>query len=264
MRTYTILCLSLSLMGCQAPEAPSAQVAPEAAPKLETQKPVAKAPVHAKDKKAGALLTTRKPADPNRIPNDAIHAPYRKSAPKAGSRLPSGHPPMKGAAHAPFAPQTPKGEEGVALPLPLEGPGSVDELKRRLAKLSDADKKKAIENAFRLTFTLEREKRNPARAKVLLTPLVDDPKCGATASRILGYVAVSQGFDFNGAMQHYGAAVKKDADYGEAHYALAFMHVRGDKEAGLIHFKRAQALDVPDVRGIERFYPGASSPATKQ
>ncbi len=264
MRTLLITSLALCLNACQAPEAPSASGAAMPAPALQEQAPIAKAPVHAKDKQAGAVMTTRKPADPNRIPNDAIHAPYVKQAPGAANKLPSGHPPLKGGANAPFAPQTPKGEEGVALPLPLEGPGSVDELKRRLSKVGDAVKKSTIEEAFRLTFTLEREKRNPARAKTLLTPLVGDASCGATASRILGYVAVSQGFDFNGAMKHYGAAVEKDADYGEAHYALAFMHVRGDKKAGLVHFERAREPKVPDIRGIERFYPEASTPTEKQ
>lgn len=211
-------------------------------------------------------MTTNRPADPNRIPNDAIHAAYRKTGTHAGGQLPTGHPPVAGgkAPHAPFAPKAAPGETGVALPLPLVGPGSVDELKRRLENIPDKGARTSLEEAFRLTFTLDRASRNPAKAAELLTPLVSDPRAGATASRVLGYVAVSRGFDFAGAMKHYGEAIKKDADYGEAHYALAFMHVRGDKVQGRQHFDRALQLGVPDTRGIARFYPDAKQAPVKQ
>lgn len=268
MRQSILFTLAALLIACQAPSAPeptsTSSQAPALAPAAES--PPASKAVHPSSKATAGVMTTKLPADPNRIPNDAIHAAYRNS-PATKGQLPSGHPPIKGAhgnTRAPFAGEPVEGESGVSLPLPLKGPGSVDELTRRMASVKDAAKKQAIEEAFRLTFTLERRQRDPARAKTLLTPLVSDPTLGATASRILGYVAVSQGFDVQGAMKHYGDAVEKDPDYGEAHYALAFMHVRGDKKAGLVHFERASALKVPDVRGIGRFYPEFKAGSTKQ
>lgn len=271
MRPLYVLTLASLLIGCQSPEAPTSNPTSPAAPALKAPAPAKAAPaanpVHGGKALPGGVMTTKLPADPNRIPNDAIHAAYRKPAAPSASQLPSGHPPISGksaAAAAPFAAKTPEGETGVPMPLPLKGPGSVDELTRRLAKVTDAAAKTSLEQAFRLTFTLDRSKRNPAQAKTLLAPLAQDAVSGATASRILGYVAVSQGFDFAGAMKHYGAAVAKDADYGEAHYALAFMHVRGDKTAGKQHFERAMSLGVPDTRGIARFYPGAAAPTAKQ
>ena len=202
-----ILVTALTLFtvsGCQTPAAPQASKAGPA--------PVS---VKAPDNKAPAepspLLTTDKKADPSRIPNDAIHAAYRNQ-PKMASphgQLPSGHPPVS--AKAPFASKaTAPAESGVPLPLPLTGPGSIDELTRRLKTNVSDDKKKRIEEAFRLTFTVNRAQRDAAKAATLLAPLVDDDNVGATAERILGYVAVSRGFDFDGAMTHYGRAVEKD------------------------------------------------------
>ncbi|MDP6943136.1 MAG: hypothetical protein QF464_03220 [Myxococcota bacterium] len=272
IRLSLLAAATATLLACQAPAAP-APGTPSQTPILETpsahgaEAPTKTAPVHGAEAEAPrGVMTTNRPADPNRIPNDAIHAAYRKSPKRAGGQLPSGHPPVPTGAtpHAPFAPKVAAGETGVALPLPLEGSGSIDELKRRLAKISDAATRTKLEEAFRLTFTLERAKRNPNRAAELLGPLTGDAIAGATASRILGYVAVSRGFDFEGAMKHYGDAVKKDADYGEAHYALAFMHVRGDKTIGRGHFERALALGVPDTRGIARFYPDAPVDRAKQ
>ena len=270
MRPLFVIATASLLIACQSPEAPTTQTAAPASPSVKAAAPAtpAQSAVHSAAAKPGGVMTTKLPADPNRIPNDAIHAAYRKSpgSPMAG-QLPSGHPPIGGKAspHAPFAgKQTAEGETGVPLPLPLKGPGSVDELNRRLSAITDAGIKASLDKAFRLTFTLDRSKRNPAQAKALLAPIADDTASGATASRILGYVAVSQGFDFPGAMKHYGAAIAKDADYGEAHYALAFMHVRGDKKAGKQHFERALALGVPDTRGIARFYPDVTVPAAKQ
>ena len=273
LRPYLPAFSALVVLGCQPPAAPASsapptQTAQPAAAKTEAAPESAKATsVHGGQAAPAAprVMTTNRPADPNRIPNDAIHAAYQKTGAHAGGRLPGGHPAIDRAApHAPFAPKVAAGETGVDLPLPLQGPGSVDELRRRGKSIVDAAARARVEKAFRLTFTLERESRDPAKAAELLEPLVNDPIAGATASRVLGYVAVSRGFDFAGAMKHYGEAVRKDPDYGEAHYALASMHVRGDKSVGRSHFERARALGVPDTRGIARFYPGVAKSAAKQ
>jgi TPR repeat protein len=63
------------------------------------------------------------------------------------------------------------------------------------------------------------------------------------------------GFNVDGALADYKKAVELKPDYGEAHYALAFMYAMGDREKGVEHFKKAMALGVPDERNLgEKFY----------
>lgn len=221
-------------------------------------------------------LATDKPADPSRMPKDALHAPFRGQAPAssptrgrpaAGRGLPSGHPPVAGMGTgvsvptqpraAPAAPAQPEEEieTGTERPLPLKGAGGADELKRRLAAIADKSVRDRVDSAFRLTFTAERARRDPAEARRLLADLGDHPQAGAVAARIMGYVAVSTGFDVAAANAAYRRAIALDADYGEAHYALAFMLSMNDLATGRTHFERAMDLGVPDTRGIGRFYP---------
>ncbi len=185
--------------------------------------------------------------------------------------LPAGHPPIPtadrpgstpgAAAPAAAAPMAPAEEieAGQDLPLPLTGPGGADELKRRLEMLGDDATRARVEAAFRQTFTVERDKRDPLGAAKALEGLADDPKAGAVAARIMGYVAVSNGFDVARANAAYRRAIALDPGYGEAHYALAFMLSMNDREAGRVHFDKAMELGVPDIRGIGRFYPKPGS-----
>jgi hypothetical protein len=56
----------------------------------------------------------------------------------------------------------------------------------------------------------------------------------------------------------YERAVELDPDYGEAHYALAFMLGPTDRERGAVHFARAMELGIDDERNLrERFFEGA-------
>ncbi len=60
----------------------------------------------------------------------------------------------------------------------------------------------------------------------------------------------------------YQKAIALDAEYGEAHCALAFMYGMKDPAKGKLHFRKAMELGVPDGRGIgHRFYPDESAPA---
>ena len=156
-------------------------------------------------------------------------------------------------------------EEGIELPLPLKGPGSADELQTRLKRLPQgddgADVRKRVEEAFRLTFTGDRSRRNVKKAAELLSPISTKSEAAATSERILGYVAVSSGFDVPRAFKHYGRAVELEPDYGEAHYALAFMHAMKDRTTGKTHYDRALGLGVPDTRGLSRFYGQPGKPA---
>jgi hypothetical protein len=171
-----------------------------------------------------------------------------------------------------MAPATPSAgpalEEGVERPLILEGSGSIGELTARLKRLpkgaAGEDVRRRIEEAFRLTFTGDRSQRDVRKASELLEPICATPDASATCERILGYVAVSSGFDVPRAFKHYGRAVELEPDYGEAHYALAFMHAMKDRTAGKTHYDRALSLGVPDTRGLSRFYgaPGTPKPTT--
>jgi hypothetical protein len=179
------------------------------------------------------------------------------SAPPPRRDLPPGHPPLTPPAGEPPRPAGPMAqavpaESGVARPLPLEGSGSVAELRARLAKVKDTSKHATLEDAFRRVFTVTRPERDIAGAESLLTPLASDadPAVAALAERTLGYVRVSAGFDAEGAKARYARAIELDPEYGEAHYAMAFMYAMGDREKGKVHFEKAMSLGVPDTRGL--------------
>jgi hypothetical protein len=85
----------------------------------------------------------------------------------------------------------------------------------------------------------------------------------APAYRTLAYVEFN--LDPSNAelpLEHYGKAVELAPEYGEAHYAIAFMcAATGDRGRGVEHYKRAMALGVPDERGIgQRFYADLLKP----
>lgn len=209
------------------------------------------------------------PSMPPPIPQNAQLPPGHPpigGAGAAGGSMGSGHPPMGGAmggAHAGMAGKAAgnmgdsAAEQGVELPLVLEGSGSLTELKTRLAKVSDATLHPALEEGFRKVFTVQRQARDNARATALLEPLATnaDKAVAAFAERILGYVRINSGFDAEGAKTRYLKALELDPEYGEAHYALAFTLAISDLGKGKEHFERAMALGVPDTRGLRgQFY----------
>lgn len=256
-----IICIgALAVAGCREKREPAAT--PQAA-----VAPVApEAPAPAPDEPAEPRVHAAEPPS-----GQAGAANLPPGHPPTGG-LPAGHPPIDGAAVPSGRPARPSGggpmmaqgpaEEGVVRPLPLEGSGSIAELRSRLAKIADQTKRTALENAFRLVFTVDRPQRDVRAADGILTPLAKDPDAAVAslAERTLGYVRVQSGFDQVGAMRHYARAIELDADYGEAHYAMAFMLAMGDRAAGKTHFDRAMALGVPDTRNLgTQFYksPGA-------
>ncbi len=196
----------------------------------------------------------------------------------APSNLPPGHPPINPPPPAPGMPAghptvAPAGgppgggmgapvdaETGVPLPLPLIGAGSVAELQGRLKASADPATKTALEEAFRKTFTIDRQGRD--RATALLEPLQAsaDPKVAALALRTLAYVAINNGFDTATATDRYKKALALDADYGEAHYAMAFVLAMSDRATGQVHFERAMTLGVPDTRNLRGQFFGAATP----
>jgi hypothetical protein len=267
----------------------SPQTGPAAAPDSETRRVMEGLAAQRRERSAQHL-----PGAEGAMPDDGVHAQFRQARAAEQAQLPPGHPPiagpgggasmggpgMGGAAMAMAAPAdgaagmaeaagmggadlaAPRGhgtasqgvESDQELPLPLEGAGGVAELTKRLAVVADPALRAKVASAFRKTFTLARAKRDPQGAAALLAGL-DAGAVGATAQRILGYVAVSNGFDVPAAMGHYNQAVALDPNYGEAHYALAFMHVMSDLAAGRVHFDKARALGVPDTNRLgEQYY----------
>jgi hypothetical protein len=177
--------------------------------------------------------------------------------------LPPGHPPITGGAAPAGAPvaggEAVAAEQGGELPLPLEGSGGLSELAARTQKLPEA-LRADFDLAFRLVFTLERPKRDAARAQPLVDKLIAAPEVAAQAAghRLAGYLAINRGFDSVAALASYRKAVELDPNYGEAHYALSFTLAISDLAAGKVHFERAVALGVPDTRGLRgQFYGDA-------
>lgn len=203
------------------------------------------------------------PSMPPPIPQNAQlppgHPPIGGGAGAAAPGMVPGHPPMGGAMAGKAAGNMgdSTAEQGVELPLVLEGSGSLTELKTRLAKVSDAALHPPLEEGFRKVFTVQRQARDNARATALLEPLAAhaDKAVAAFAERILGYVRINSGFDAEGAKTRYLKALELDPEYGEAHYALAFTLAISDLGKGKEHFERAMALGVPDTRGLRaQFY----------
>jgi hypothetical protein len=185
--------------------------------------------------------------------------------------LPPGHPPIDrsgstpettgGSASGMMPSETsePPSTSAGALELPLSptGLGSAAELAKALSHLDDPDARRIFEEAFRLTFTSQRDSRDFQRANELFRHVLEhDPEC-AECYRGLAYAEFNTSFDFPGTIALYEKAVALRPDYGEAHYALAFMLGTSDLARGAEHFKRAMELGVTDERNLrERFYSG--------
>jgi tetratricopeptide (TPR) repeat protein len=152
---------------------------------------------------------------------------------------------------APAEPQ----ETGVALPLKLEGIGSKAELDRALAKIADPELAASFELAFRKCFVTERRLRRYDEAMGAMATFTAAMPGFAPAYRVMAYARFNLSFDMPGATELYQKAVDADPNYGEAHYALAFMLTQSDLERGRRHFERAMELGVPDERSLrEQFY----------
>ncbi len=251
--------LALTAMACErtptpvTPEAPAVATEPASAPAAPASPEAAPTP--------SALPAGHPPL------GDAARRPPPGPV-DPNTPLPPGHPPVPGATPPAGMPSAPAGrpvaapvpsESGVELPLPLEGSGGLSELTARKAMLPEAHRA-PFEEAFRLIFTIERQKRDAARAGTLVEPLIADAdaKVQAAGHRLAGYLAINRNFDTAAALTSYRAAIAADPDYGEAHYALAFTLAISDLAAGRTHFDRAMALGVPDTRNLRgQFYGDA-------
>jgi len=192
----------------------------------------------------------------------------RPGAPSSGN-LPPGHPPLDGGAmsnggapamgNAPPMGGGPGGSSADPSTLPLAegGLGGQHELDRALGRIEDPEVRESFEDAFRLTFTTSRDARDYGRAKGILAEVVEAEPDLAEAYRSLAYCEFNLTMSFPRTIDLYEQAIDLDPDYGEAHYALAFMLGSSDPERGATHFARAMELGVDDERNLrDRFYQG--------
>jgi tetratricopeptide (TPR) repeat protein len=112
------------------------------------------------------------------------------------------------------------------------------------------------EKAYRLTFTLDRKKREPRTARAIFAQIIDkNPKFGP-AYRGLGYTFVDDGFQMGKAIDWYRQSVRADPKYGLGHYGLAFLlPASGKATEGFKHFQKAISLGIKDERNLKgQFY----------
>lgn len=187
-------------------------------------------------------------------PGDASGSPHG-GAPGMAGGSPHGDMPALGGSLG----NTTEATDGDALPLKLTGLGSAAELQRELGKLQSKADAATFERAFRLTFTTDKMKRGYGEASDLLAPFTAANPKFAPAYRTLAYAKFNMNItEPDEPLKLYEKSVQIDPQYGEAHYAIAFMYTLVDPQKGVEHFKKAMALGVPDERNIgPNFYPHA-------
>jgi tetratricopeptide (TPR) repeat protein len=167
--------------------------------------------------------------------------------------MPPGHPPLQGMSGMTDA-QGPTDAHEIALK--QTGINSAEELNRALAKLADASLREDFEMAFRYSFSARQAQRNYPTSVDLANKVARAEPNFAPAYRVLGYALFNTGEPAQ-ALNAYNKAVELDPNYGEAHYALAFMYAMGDPASGVTHYRKAMELGVPDERNLgTRFYSG--------
>lgn len=175
---------------------------------------------------------------------------------QAAQQAPAGAP---AAGSAPFMGGGMRDAEGPmdehAVALKQSGLNSADELAKGLEGLTDPELRSAYEMSFRYSFSGRIAQRNYPESVNLANKVVSGNPNFAPAYRVLGYALFNTNRQGE-ALAAYQKAVQLDPNYGEAHYALAFMFAMGDQVQGREHFKKAMELGVPDERDLGgRFYP---------
>lgn len=147
-----------------------------------------------------------------------------------------------------------KADAPPAIPLKATGISSTEEMMRDRALLDSPRLKDAYEQAFRLAFASQPADRNYPESARLIGSVISERPEFAPAYRVMGYALFNMNRSTE-ALAAYQRALTINPNYGEAHYALAFLFAMGDREVGREHFKRAMELGVPDERNLEgQFY----------
>jgi tetratricopeptide (TPR) repeat protein len=138
--------------------------------------------------------------------------------------------------------------EVMSLPLAKTGPYSEAALSEMLAGLSGAEEKKAMERAYRLTFTSNQKLRDPRRAIDELEKLEAMAPKFAPAYRVGGY-AYFLLQDLDSAVENYQKAIDADPNYGDAYYALASLFVMARQDPAMTKriLDKALSLGVKDT-----------------
>lgn len=142
-----------------------------------------------------------------------------------------------------------------AIALRATGLSSAAEMNRDKARLDTPELQNDYEMAFRYAFSAKVAHRNFPESIRLINHVIAERPGYAPGYRVLGYAL----FNTNRATEAlaaYRRAVSIDPNYGEAHYALAFLFAMGDRATGREHFRRAMELGIVDERHLEQqFYP---------
>lgn len=177
----------------------------------------------------------------------------QKPAPApTGSGMPPNHPPMGG---APMMKDLEGPLDDNPLPLRQAGLSSAAELTRDRVGLADAALQQNYEQAYRLSFCARMNQRDYTQAVDLAGKVVAARPDFAPAYRVLGYALFNTG-RAEESLTAYKKALELNPNYGEVHYALAFLYAQGDLITGREHFQKAMDLGIPDERSLgTRFYP---------
>jgi tetratricopeptide (TPR) repeat protein len=178
-----------------------------------------------------------------------------KTQDQAAAGPPGGLPPGQGAPMGMTDAQGPT--DGNEVALKQTGLNSAEELDRDLKKLNDPSLAESFEKAFRYTFSAKQAQRKYGEAIPLVQKVIGAHPDFAPSYRVLGYADFNTGQQSE-ALTAYLKAVELDPNYGEAHYALAFMYAMGDPSKGKEHYQKAMALGIKDERNLgTRFYSGS-------
>jgi hypothetical protein len=192
---------------------------------------------------------------PPGAPDDDVHKGVR-----AGMQGMAGMPNMPGIGdpnalpgHGMVAGDPSQADDGTPA-LRLAGLGSRAELDKALKDVEGDEAKSRFQQAFRWTFAIDKSQRDVEKARATFEDLLRTQPKLAPAYRGLAYVALSRGFDIDGAVAAYRKALEVKPDYAEVHYALAFLFSGSDLAKGRDHLKRALELGMPDEQGLKKVY----------
>ncbi len=230
-----LIAILIGASGCQGTQAPPGEPVMKKVASRGPGLPSAEGP-------GAAVRESPRPTPASRVPpDDEVH---RRALAGRGAEVPEGH----------GAPVGAEDLDGNPLPLKKKGLGSAEELASALTRVQGDEARRRFEEGFRLTFCVDRGRRDLARARAAFEEVLQSQPTLAEAYRGLAYVALSDQFDVAQAEAHYRKALELRPDYGEVHYALAVLYSMNDRAKGAEHFRKAMAAGVPDEQGLARLY----------
>ena len=150
-------------------------------------------------------------------------------------------------------------------PLKKTGMGSAQEMNTEIAKLKNLDQKdkETLEKAFRMLFTIARDKRDIKQAKTLFDMVLKKHPENPIAHRSLAYIAILNNFQVAQAISEYKLAVKADPTYREAYYGIASLYLTSNPQTGYPYFQKAMSMGAKDEHGLKSMYEKAMKGAAQ-